>query len=106
MRKPRMTAEDRAKVFKALADPHRVQIVDQLAKGAQSGTQLAEALGVSCALLCHHWDVLVEAGIIRKQRVGQLRMVTLDMDRINEATGGWSSPKVEVPSPRKARRTP
>jgi hypothetical protein len=34
--------------------------------------------------------VLVDAGILRKERQGQLRVCTLDMDRIREATGGWS----------------
>jgi ArsR family transcriptional regulator len=83
----KLTAEQRAKVFKALSDPRRVEIVDALAKdGSLCGTQLAEQLGVSLALLCHHWDVLAEAGLIRKQRMGQLRVCTLDVERLREAT--------------------
>ncbi|HEX5658445.1 MAG TPA: helix-turn-helix transcriptional regulator [Polyangiales bacterium] len=89
-KKAKLTAEARAKVFKALSDPRRVDIVDSLAKhGAQSGTQLAEELGVSIALLCHHWEVLAEAGVVKKERVGQLRMCTLDLAFLREATGGW-----------------
>lgn len=84
-----MTAEERAKIFKALADPRRVEIVDLLSKSSQCGTDLAESLGVSMALLCHHWDVLVDAGILRKERVGQKRICTLDTARIREATGEW-----------------
>ena len=84
-----MTAEERAKVFKALADPRRVEIVDLLSKRAQCGTDLAESLGISMALVCHHWDVLVDAGILRKERVGQKRICTLDTARIREATGEW-----------------
>jgi ArsR family transcriptional regulator, arsenate/arsenite/antimonite-responsive transcriptional repressor len=90
-----MSADERAKIFKALADPRRVEIVDQLAGGSLCGTQLAEALGISTALLCHHWDVLVEAGILRKERQGQLRICTLDLERIREATGGW----IPTPTP-------
>ena len=85
----RMTAEERAKIFKALADPRRVEIVDLLSKCSQCGTDLAESLGISMALLCHHWDVLVDAGILRKERVGQKRICTLDTARIREATGDW-----------------
>jgi DNA-binding transcriptional ArsR family regulator len=69
-----MTAEERARVFKALGDPCRVDIVDLLARdGKMSGTVIADALGISPSLLCHHSEVLLEAGILKKQRVGQLR---------------------------------
>src|SRR6185369_3655181 len=70
-----MSPEERARVFKALADPRRLEIVELL----------AEALGISVALLCHHWEVLVEAGILKKERQGQLRVCTLDAGRLREA---------------------
>jgi DNA-binding transcriptional ArsR family regulator len=92
MAKRRMSTEERATVFKALSDPLRVDIVDALAKsGPSCGTELSEKLGVSIALLCHHWDVLMDAGILKKERVGQLRICTLDQARLREATGGWAS---------------
>jgi DNA-binding transcriptional ArsR family regulator len=98
-----LTAEQRAKVFKALSDPRRVEIVDALAKdGSLCGTQLAEQLGVSIALLCHHWDVLIDAGLVKKQRVGQLRMCTLDSERLREATAWAGAP--EKPQPRSKRK--
>src|SRR6187549_4152819 len=75
-----MSPEERAKVFKALADPRRVEIVELLAKGSQCGTVIAESLGISVALLCHHWEVLVDAGILKKERQGQLRVCTLDAE--------------------------
>lgn len=53
------------------------------------GTELAERLDVSLALLCHHWDVLIDAGLVRKRRIGQLRVCTLDTARLREATGLW-----------------
>lgn len=86
----RLTAEQRAKIFKALADPKRIDIVDALVGGApMCGTALADALGVSLSLACHHWEVLVEAGVLKKERVGQLRVCSLDVERIREALGGW-----------------
>ena len=80
-----MSPEERAKVFKALADPRRVEIVELLSQGSQCGTILAESLGISVALLCHHWEVLVEAGILKKERQGQLRVCTLDAERLRDA---------------------
>lgn len=91
-----MTPEQRAKIFKALSDPRRVDMVDLLAKhGAMCGTQLAETLGISVALVSHHWEVLIDAGIVSKQREGQLRYCTLDAARIREATEGWDACHVQ-----------
>ncbi len=102
-KRAQLTAEQRAKVFKALSDPRRVDLVDSLAKhGPQCGTQLAEQLGVSLALLCHHWEVLADAGLVKKERVGQLRMCTLELEVLQAATGGWTS---VAPRSRKTRRS-
>jgi len=85
-----LTAEERAKIFKALADPSRVAIVDMVAaQGPMSGTELSERLGISLALLCHHWDVLIEAGLVHKERVGQARYCTVDLSKLQVATTGW-----------------
>jgi DNA-binding transcriptional ArsR family regulator len=100
-----MTPEERAKVFKALADPRRVEIVELLAQGSQCGSVLAESLGVSMALLCHHWEVLVDAGILKKERVGQLRVCSLDSTRLREALNmGAALEEPQVPLVAKATR--
>jgi DNA-binding transcriptional ArsR family regulator len=100
-----MSPEERARVFKALADPRRVEIVELLAKGSQCGTLIAEALGISVALLCHHWEVLVDAGLLRKERQGQLRVCTLDADRLREALNmGAALAEPQAPSPVRASR--
>ena len=100
-----MTSKERAKVFKALSDPTRVEIVDLLRDGRSlCGTQLAESLGISLALVCHHWEVLVDAGVLKKERVGQLRICTVDVDRVRRAIGEWHEPEKprqrKRPSPR------
>jgi DNA-binding transcriptional ArsR family regulator len=105
MTSPKLTAEERAKVFKALSDPRRIDIVDALAKkGSLCGTQLAEQLDISLALLCHHWDVLIDAGLVKKERIGQLRVCTLDSERLQEATGTWAgeTPRIKAKTKTKA----
>lgn len=87
-----MTPDQRAKIFKALSDPRRVDMVDLLAKhGAMCGTELAEKLGISVALVSHHWEILIDAGIVQKHRAGQHRFCSLDAARIREATEGWDA---------------
>jgi DNA-binding transcriptional ArsR family regulator len=55
-------------------------------------------------LLSHHWEVLVQAGILHKERQGQLRVCSLDCERLREAMtmgGAWEL-SLAVPQPAKA----
>jgi ArsR family transcriptional regulator, arsenate/arsenite/antimonite-responsive transcriptional repressor len=88
----RRSPEERAKLFKALSDPRRIELVDALVShGPQCGTELAERLGISLALLCHHWEVLVDAGVVAKKRVGQHRYCSIDIARLREAMAAWDA---------------
>lgn len=62
----------RAKVFKALSDPTRLQVVEFLTDGEErTGKDIADAVGITLALLCHHTGTLEEAGILIKRKQGQ-----------------------------------
>lgn len=62
----------RAKVFKALSDPTRLQIVEFLVDGQErTGKDIADSVGITLALLCHHTSSLEEAGILIKRKQGQ-----------------------------------
>jgi DNA-binding transcriptional ArsR family regulator len=84
-----LDVEHRAKVFKALADPNRLRLVLHLAhSGPASGVELAEACGMSVALLSHHWKVLGEAGLLSTRRAGQSRYCSLNVGALKDAVGG------------------
>lgn len=86
---PQVSAARRAQVFKALADPCRVRIVELLAhQGELCGKELAEAAGVSIALLSHHWKVLESAGLISKRKVGQHSYCVLNRELLQDAVRG------------------
>jgi DNA-binding transcriptional ArsR family regulator len=88
-RSSQVSAEQRARVFKALSDPCRVRIVELLMhQGELCGTQLAEATGVSIALLSHHWKVLEDAGLISKRKEGQHSYCVLHRELIASAFHG------------------
>lgn len=98
--KSRRPAEERAKVFKALADPNRVAILDILAEeGTLCGTDLAERLGISVALLSHHLQILDGAGLIAKHREGQSKFCTMQCDQLRTATAEWLATGAAVPTP-------
>jgi len=58
--------ESRARVHAALADSHRLRIVDELALSDRSPTELQGILGVGSNLLAHHLDVLEGVGLIER----------------------------------------
>lgn len=68
-----VSAEHRAAVFKALGEPTRLRIVDFLRRRGKeaTGSEIADHVGISLALLCHHTDALVEAGLVTKRKEGQ-----------------------------------
>jgi ArsR family transcriptional regulator, arsenate/arsenite/antimonite-responsive transcriptional repressor len=82
-----LAAERRAAVFKALGDPKRLRMVDFLRTHGReaTGTELAQHAGISLALLCHHADALVDAGIVRKRKEGQTSYWTLDREALAAA---------------------
>ena len=67
------TLGERAAVFKALGEPTRLRIVDFLRRRRDeaTGREVAQHAGISLALLCHHADALVDAGVVLKRKEGQ-----------------------------------
>lgn len=71
--------EKRAKIFAALSDPTRLRIVELLAAQEElSGSEIANQLGISLALFCHHSKTLAEADLIQIRREGQTKYNSLN----------------------------
>lgn len=58
-------------VFRALGDPVRWAIVNELRQGTRCACVLSEVAGVSPSLLSHHLKTLREAGLITGERRGR-----------------------------------
>lgn len=79
------TYADRAKFFKALSDPRRLHIVDLLTREDNlCGVELAERLGISIALLSHHWKILTDAGVICQVKSGQTKTCSLEREKLRQ----------------------
>ncbi|RYU14917.1 ArsR family transcriptional regulator [Nocardioides iriomotensis] len=63
-----MTVEQRARVHAALADPHRLRIVDALFASDLSPAELGDRLGLASNLLAHHLRTLETAGVLTRHR--------------------------------------
>lgn len=66
-------AEAKAARFKALADPTRVQLLHLVAgagRGEACVCDLTESVALSQPTISHHLRILVEAGLLRRERRG------------------------------------
>jgi DNA-binding transcriptional ArsR family regulator len=80
-----ISVQQRAKVFKALSDPTRLRIVEMLADcDEMCGSEMADELGISLALLCHHWSALENAGLITKRKEGQTASISLNQELLSD----------------------
>jgi DNA-binding transcriptional ArsR family regulator len=85
----KISIEQRARVFKALADPTRLRIVEMLAdRDEMCGSEIADELGISLALLCHHWSTLEYAGLITKRKTGQTASISLNEELLADCLKG------------------
>ncbi|OLL72649.1 Transcriptional regulator, ArsR family [Pseudonocardia sp. Ae168_Ps1] len=73
--------EDRlSKVFAALADPTRRDMVARLAADDATVNELAEPYDVSLQAVSKHIKVLADAGLVRRSREAQRRPVHLEVE--------------------------
>lgn len=73
-----MPADALSRVFAALSDPIRRDIVARLADGDATVNELAEPYDVSLQAVSKHLKVLEEAGLVSRRRDGQRRPVHLE----------------------------
>jgi ArsR family transcriptional regulator, arsenate/arsenite/antimonite-responsive transcriptional repressor len=78
-----------AAVFKALADPHRVRIVNLLAAEdrALCVCDLTEPLGIGQPTVSHHLKKLVAAGLLDREQRGTWAYYSLNRDAIARLAG-------------------
>jgi DNA-binding transcriptional ArsR family regulator len=82
--------ERQAEIFAALGDPVRVRFVRELSDGRErSGTAIADRLGISLALLCHHSKILVGAGLVQKRKEAQTTYYRMDRAVLHDSLGGF-----------------
>lgn len=67
-----------SRAFAALGDPVRASIVDRLAGGDQTVSQLAAAFPISLQAVSKHIKLLEAAGLVSQTRAGRTRPVRLE----------------------------
>ena len=82
-----MGPEHLSRVFAALADPTRRDLVARLAEADSTVAELAEPYDVSLQAVYKHLKVLEDAGLVSRRRAAQPHPVHLEAQVLDLATG-------------------
>jgi DNA-binding transcriptional ArsR family regulator len=81
---------DTDRVFKALADAHRRDLLDRLfARNGQTLGELCEGMGMSRQAVTKHLNILIEANLVATVWRGRERMHYLNPVPIGEIADRW-----------------
>lgn len=76
--------EEKAKIFKAMSDPNRLQIIDILSCGERCACDILEYFEFTQPTLSHHMKVLMECGIVDCRKEGQWNYYFLNNPNCNK----------------------
>jgi DNA-binding transcriptional ArsR family regulator len=82
---------DESIVFRALADPTRRQILQDLRDGELAAGEIASRFAISGPSVSRHLAVLKAAGLVRDRRDANRILYALVEDRLAVAVGGFLS---------------
>jgi DNA-binding transcriptional ArsR family regulator len=80
----RVTDEEADRLFQALADATRRDILRRCAEGDRSVSRLADVYPMSFAAVQKHVAVLERAGLVRKERRGREQLVHTDVAAVEQ----------------------
>ncbi|WP_405010455.1 metalloregulator ArsR/SmtB family transcription factor [Kitasatospora sp. NBC_01539] len=84
-------ADDDSGVFRALADPTRRQILEDLRQGELAAGQIAARFTISAPSVSRHLGVLKGAGLVTERRDGNRILYTLVEERLAVCVGRFLS---------------
>jgi DNA-binding transcriptional ArsR family regulator len=73
------------RTFAALADPTRRAVLERLARGSATITELAEPFGITLTGMKKHVHVLETAELVSTAKVGRARQCSLGPRRLDDA---------------------
>lgn len=84
-------SDDEAGAFRALADPTRRQILEDLRGGELAAGQIASRFAISGPSISRHLTVLKAAGLVTERRDGNRILYTLAEERLAACVGRFLS---------------
>ena len=87
---------DLSRVFQALADPGRRQMLERLSQGPASVSELGEPLAMSLAAVLQHVQILEGSGLVQSQKLGRTRTCSLNPQTLRSAEHWISERRVLI----------
>lgn len=81
-------SQEISRVFQALADPTRRTVVERLARGPASTTELARSFDMALPSFTQHLSMLERSGLVKSRKSGRVRTFELAPKRL-EAAEDW-----------------
>lgn len=94
--------QEQAKVFKALCDPKRLAILEQLRGGEKCACVLQEPLDLTQSGLSYHMKILCDSGIVVSWQEGKwthYRLSSSGRDRAVQLLKKLTTPTIEQETP-------
>src|SRR2546428_12499682 len=92
-----------SRAFRALADPPRRQILQELKKGELSAGQIAACFPISGPSISRHLSILKTADLISERREGNRIIYRLGPEEVSLTVGGFLSAGGSPPIVRRPR---
>jgi DNA-binding transcriptional ArsR family regulator len=73
------------RVFHAMSDPGRRQMLERLADGPASVSDLGRPLQMSLAAIVQHVQVLEASGLVQSRKTGRVRVCEVNLDTFDVA---------------------
>jgi DNA-binding transcriptional ArsR family regulator len=86
-----LSADEESGIFRALADPTRRQILEDLRGGELTSGEIADNFPISGPSVSRHLGVLKAAGLVRERRVANRTYYALVEDRLALCLGRFVS---------------
>lgn len=77
-----MFYDEKSLLFKALADPTRLEIVDMISNGELCACKILERFNITQPSLSHHMKILCDCGLVRGRKEGKWTYYSLDEKEI------------------------
>lgn len=78
-----------SKVFKAISDGTRREILSLLSKGDMTAGEIADQFNMSKPSISKHLDILREAELVTSEKKGQFVIYSINTTVLQQALGGF-----------------
>ncbi len=73
------------RIYRALGDVHRIEILDILMQGERNAQELLEMVDVAQSTLSHHMKTLTGSGLVSSRRSGKWTCYSVNAETVNAA---------------------